>query len=192
MDPRWRWPLLVAERLRAGGAHVTAPMVVARTGWTTDELALGMEQAGVWPPSRHFDIVSLLIGVNDQYRGRGLAEFAAALEGLLGRAVELAGGTPARVLAVSIPDWGVTPFAEGRDRAAIAHELDDYNTHVRRRAAALGAQWGDVTTLSRSAHPLGAALAADSLHPAASAYEAWADVLAAPAARALRAEPPQD
>lgn len=182
-----RWPERVAARLTNAGTPVEVVRTVAVTGWTCDELLAGMEAAGVWPAHERFDLVSLLVGVNDQYRGRTPEQGAAAFAECLERALALAGGDAARVLWVSIPDWGVTPFAEGRDRAAIARAIDAWNAHEHARATARGCFTGDVTALSRSHGAEARFLAADGLHPGAAAYEAWAEALTPLAARALAA-----
>jgi len=109
-----RWPLQLAALLRKEGLALDEPQIVATTGWTTDELWAGIDRAA---PRGPFELVSLLIGVNDQYRRREASEYAAQFAVLLARAIAFAGGQADRVLVLSIPDWGVTPFARGRDRA---------------------------------------------------------------------------
>jgi len=187
LDPRDAWPERTAARLRGAGTPLGALRVFARTGWTTDELLAGMDDAGLWPPREAFSLVTLLIGVNDQYRGRDPLAFAGRFATCLDRAVTLAGGLAARVLAISIPDWGVTPFAEGRDRGAIARALDEYNALARSTAGARGAHWADVTARSRALREV----VADGLHPAASVHEAWSADLAPAARRALAGETPR-
>ena len=172
-----RWPDRLADRL-----GLVAPEVVAVTGWTTDELAAGIEAAR---PRGPYALVTLLIGVNDQYRGRDVAAFRPEAGALLDRAVAFAGGEAGRVVAVSIPDWGVTPFAEGRDRAEIARQIDAYNAAFRAEAEARSARWADVTPLSRTQ---GRLVVGDGLHPTAEAYAAWADRIE-PAARAALGRP---
>lgn len=180
-----RWP----ARLASAGLGTAEPEIVATTGWTTDELLAGMETAGVWPARERFALVTLLIGVNDQYRGRSFAE--GAYVRCVERAVALAGGEPARVLGLSIPDWGVTRFAAGRDRAAIAAAIDDWNARERAHLTALGAHWCDLTALSRRHGDDAHWLAADGLHPGAPAYIEWAHAAAAQARLALAGRPPE-
>jgi lysophospholipase L1-like esterase len=180
------WPALLAARLDATGTPVEPARLVATTGWTTDELLAGMESARVWPAREHFELVSLLIGVNDQYRGRAFDEFSRAYAKCLERAVALAGAHPARVLCLSIPDWGVTAFAEGRDLAAIARDIDRYNSFEQARVSSAGGHWCDITGLSRRHGADAAFLAADGLHPGPAAYAEWA-ATAVPAARAALA-----
>lgn len=183
--PAGRWPAQLAARLRAEGIGVADPRIVAKTGWTTGELAAAMDGAAL---TRPYALVTLLIGVNNQYRGLALPEYRRQFAALLQRAIALAGGRPQRVLAVSIPDWGVTRFArdEGRDAAAIGCAIDAFNAAARAEAIGAGAGWVDVTAISRSPGARGE-LAADGLHPSAVQYGRWVDVIAPAAARALAA-----
>jgi lysophospholipase L1-like esterase len=172
-----RWPAQLAAMLRAHGLDVADPEIVATTGWTTDELAAGIDAAA---PRGPYALVSLLIGVNNQYRGLAVDAYRAEFHGLLERAISFAGGDPRRVIVLSIPDWGVTRFADGRDRARIAREIDAFNAVNRDVARELGARWVDVTPASRRAP---AAVVADGLHPSGVQYREWA-TLALPQAQA--------
>ncbi|HEU4401631.1 MAG TPA: SGNH/GDSL hydrolase family protein, partial [Candidatus Polarisedimenticolia bacterium] len=183
VDVAERFPDRLAALLREQGVGLADPTIIARTGWTTDELQAGIDQAA---PAGRFDLVSLLIGVNNQYRGRDAQEYRAQFRALLLRAIDFAGGEPGRVLVLSIPDWGVTPYAEGRDRARIAAEIDRFNTINRQETAAAGAGYVDVTPVSRRAADDRSLIAADGLHPSGAQYLAWAR-LALPAARAALA-----
>ncbi|HTV84576.1 MAG TPA: SGNH/GDSL hydrolase family protein [Dyella sp.] len=177
-----RWPVQLAAALREQGVMIDDPHVVAVTGWTTDELSAGMDQAGLAPA---YDLATLLIGVNNQYRGRSALDYRGEFRGLLARAITLAGGRPGRVVAVSIPDWGVTPFgqASGRDLAQIAQELDAFNAIGRDEAVRAGAHFVDITGLSR-AHPEW--VAADGLHPSAAQYALWTAAIEPAVHAALR------
>jgi lysophospholipase L1-like esterase len=143
----------------------------ATTGWTTGEL---LDAIRADPPAGPYDLVTLLIGVNNQYRGQPIGQYRSELRELLQLAIGFAGGEPDRVLLISIPDWGVTPFAEGRDRAAIAAEIDACNEVALAEARAHGTRWADVTGDSRE-HP--GDLVADGLHPSAAAYRRWAGIV---------------
>jgi lysophospholipase L1-like esterase len=177
-----RWPAVLAQRLRQAGVDVGEPQIVAVTGWTTDELAQGMDAAALLPAH---DLVTLQIGVNNQYRGRSLDEYALQFDALLERAIALAGGRAGRVLVVSIPDWGVTRFAreQRRDPARIAGELDDFNACARDLAASRGVRFVDITPISRR-HP--DMVAADGLHPSAEQYALWVEAILPIAREALR------
>lgn len=180
--PGERWPDRLAARLRAGGLPVAPPQLIARTGWTTDELMAALDAA---TPAGPFDLVTLLVGVNDQYRGRPLADTRPGFVALLRRAVALAAGDPGRVLVLSVPDWSVTSFAASRDRAKIARELEALNAMEREEVLAAGARWLDVTAASRLAATDPALLVADGLHPSAVMYARWAEAAEAPASAAL-------
>lgn len=169
VEPEGRWPVQLAVLLRAEGFDLQPPEIIARTGWTTDELAAGIREAA---PQGPYAFVSLLIGVNNQYRGLPLEEYRREFRELLGEAIAFAGGEAARVVVLSIPDWGATPFAEGRDRAAIRREIDAFNEANRAETEACGAGYVDVTAASRTATP--GELADDWLHYGKEMYARWA------------------
>src|SRR5690606_35633592 len=154
------------------------PRIIATTGWTTDELAAALDELSGTDaaPRGPYDLVSLLIGVNDQYRDRDVEAYRAGFDALLQRAVGFAGGDPSRVLVLSIPDWGVMPFAEGRDRGQIAAAIDQFNRAAYHDAMAAGARWVDVTPISRRAATDPSLVAGDGLHPAGRMYAYWAEL----------------
>lgn len=169
--PQERWPAVLARHLRARGIELGEPRYVARTGWTTDELDAAIDAQTFAPP---YALVSLLIGVNNQYRGRDPGEYRAQFAALLARAVAFAGGDAGRVVVLSIPDWGVTPFATGRVRRNIARELDAFNALAREECARSGVAFVDITPISRD--PVhGQLLADDGLHPSGAQYALWAE-----------------
>jgi lysophospholipase L1-like esterase len=173
-----RWPVQLAALLRRKGIDLGEPQIIARTGWTTDELSDGMDRAR---PKGPFGLVSLLIGVNNQYRRRPLGEYRKQFVALLLRAIDLAGGEAGRVLVLSIPDWGVTPFAKGQDQAAIGSAIDEFNRANAEETLRLGARYVDVTPESRQVASDPALIARDGLHPSGKMYADWAQ-LALPAA----------
>ncbi|HEY2623102.1 MAG TPA: SGNH/GDSL hydrolase family protein [Dyella sp.] len=164
-----RWPVQLAARLRDEGIALDDPTIVATTGWTTDELAAAMDSTTFAPP---YDLVSLLIGVNNQYRGRSADEYRDEFQRMLERAIALAGDRARHVVVLSIPDWGVTPFARQSDRnvTRIGNELDVYNAIARDETQRRGAYWVDITGISRR-HP--DLLADDGLHPSEAQYTLW-------------------
>ncbi|HET6546680.1 MAG TPA: GDSL-type esterase/lipase family protein [Rhodanobacteraceae bacterium] len=184
VDADGRWPQQLVRRLAADGLAPDEPMIVARTGWATDELAQAMDQAVLRPP---YALVTLQIGVNNQYRGRNLDDFRDQFYGLLERAIDLAGDEPRRVVVISIPDWGVTRFAheQARDTARIAAEIDAFNATARAVTLAHRACWVDVTALSREAGADGAMLTGDGLHPSAAQYARWVQAIEPVAKAAL-------
>ncbi|MES2859111.1 MAG: SGNH/GDSL hydrolase family protein [Pseudomonadota bacterium] len=183
VEPDGRWPMQLAQALRAGGIYIEDPRIIATTGWTTDELCTAMdaeEPLGTW------DFVSLLIGVNDQYRGRNLDDYVGEFNRLLQRAIALAAGRANRVLVLSIPDWGVTPFARdsGRDLQQITDELEAYNAAARGLCVAHGVAFVDITHVSRERGGEAGMLADDGLHPSGAMYTEWTG-LALPAANLM-------
>jgi lysophospholipase L1-like esterase len=254
VDAAGRWPEQLASSLRNSGIDVGPVEIVAQTGWTTDELAGAMDRHAFDPP---YDLVTLLIGVNNQYRagqepkcdgqesecrkghgrpraapegqggpggaagqepkcdgqesecrkghgrpraapedqggprgaGRDLDNYRAEFRALLQRAIALAGGEPARVVVVSIPDWGVTPFAHasGRDAAQVAREIDLYNAANAEIATALRVRRADVTPASRDGGGRADMLVGDGLHPSAAMYRRWLAAIEPEARAALPA-----
>jgi len=170
------FPYQTVQLLRKSGIDIQAPEIIAKTGWTTDELQDAMAP---YHFREQYDFVSLLIGVNNQYRGRSADEYAIQFRSLLQKAIALAGGRKNRVVVLSIPDWGVTPFAEGRDRAAIAREIDIYNKVNREISAEAGVHYIDITPGTREASHRPELVAADGLHPSPIDYARWAAAVAA-------------
>ena len=189
VEPAGRWPMQLAAALRAEGIviddmAVASPRIIATTGWTTDELSAAIDAAE--PLGSDHALVSLLIGVNNQYRGRAVDEYAREFAILLERAIGFAGRRTDRVFVLAIPDWGVTPFAadSGRDTAAIARELDAYNAAAAKICAERGVVFVDIAPVSRARGAEPAMLADDGLHPSAAMYAEWAR-LALPAVRRM-------
>lgn len=177
VPPPERFPNQLAKALR-----IPEPDIVAKTGWTTDELEWAVRQANLKGP---FDLITLLIGVNDQFRGRTIEAYGEAFDVLLERAVGLAGGHAARVVVVSIPDWSVTPFAATRDRNKISAEIDRFNDVNREQAVRAGARYADVTPISRRAAEEPGLITADRLHPSGRMYAEWLSVILPEAEKAL-------
>lgn len=169
-----RWPVQLADRLSKSGIAIKQPEIVAKTGWTTDELKDGIRNSTL---ESHYDIVSLLIGVNNQYRGRSVSEFAMQFNSLLDTCLQYSGGQADRVFVVSIPDWGAMPFAEGRDREKIAAEIDHFNQVKQSESAKRGIHFIDITPISRQATRKSDYVAADLLHPSAAMYQAWVEII---------------
>jgi len=173
------YPSQAVQLLRAAGHSFAAPEIVARTGWTTDELEQAIAGTRLLP---QYDFVTLLIGVNNEYRGRDLDEFAREFDMLLRRAIGLAGERADHVFVLSIPDWGISPFAgshlpddKGRDQLAVSAEIDAFNAAAEEHALDKGVGFIDITTHSRSFAGQAEAFAADGLHPGGRQYEYWAE-----------------
>lgn len=170
-----RWPVQLVDTLRDHGISFDNPEIIAKTGWTTPELQEAIAEAELKPP---YDLVSLLIGVNDQYDGLNFKQYPGRFESLLRKAIELAGGRPGHVLVVSIPDYSVTPFAQKKDPGKIAGELNRYNAMNESIAARLGVYYVDITPGSRKAAEDRSLIAGDGLHPSGKMYERWVDRIA--------------
>ncbi len=173
VEPKERWPMQMVELLKAKGIELDEPKIVAKTGWTTDELQAELDRPIAL--NRTYDWVTLLIGVNNQYRGRDVEVYRKEFRQLLDFAIEKAGDNPSRVIVLSIPDWGVTPFAADRDVEKIAREIDRYNQVQREESLAKKAHFVDITDITRKAKedPDGL-LVSDKLHPSGAMYKLWA------------------
>jgi lysophospholipase L1-like esterase len=152
-----------------------APEIIAKTGWTTDELQTAINNHKFLPK---YDFVTLLIGVNNQYRGRPVENYKPEFESLLKQAIQFAGNDASHVFVLSIPDWGATPFAEGRDRKQIAKEIDEYNATNKAIAEKYKVTYIDITPGTREVANDPTLVAADGLHPSAKDYRRWAVKLA--------------
>ena len=165
-----RWPNQLADFLKAGGMP-TEVDIIARIGWTTKELWEGIQARQFDPP---YDLVSLLIGVNNQYRGYDINEYREQFVFLLKKAIGYAAGNPKHVIVLSIPDWGVTPFARGHNFEQIAKDIDAFNIVNQEETEKAGAFYIDITPLSREAAQDPSLIASDGLHPSGRMYSEWA------------------
>ena len=169
------FPNQATRLLRAMKLQVADPVIIATTGWTTDELAAAIRERNL---HETFSFVTLLIGVNNQYRGRSVENYREEFLGLLRQAITFAGGSAQHVFVLSIPDWGVTPFAEGRDRDLIARGIDEYNAACREITLANNCHHIDITDSTRLNGQKEEYLVADALHPSGKEYAIWAKRLA--------------
>lgn len=169
------FPMQVAHRLKAAGLPLAAPVVIAKTGWTTGELQEAIDKAAI---TDTYDMVTLLIGVNNQYRGYNIADYSKDFGALLEQAIGFAGQHTSRVLVLSIPDWGVTPYADGRDRSVIAQEIDAYNSVNQALTQKAGVNYINITPGTREAATDESLLAGDGLHPSGKEYARWAEKVA--------------
>jgi lysophospholipase L1-like esterase len=161
--------------LKNAGYDLKPAEILAKTGWTTDELQNNINNHSFTPP---YDIVTLLIGVNNQYRGRPVDTYKPEFENLLKQAIQYAGGKADHVIVLSIPDWGVTPFANGRDRTQIAREIDEYNAANKNISENYKVYYIDITPWTREAATDLSLLATDGLHPSSKEYKRWSEKLA--------------
>lgn len=169
-----RYPNQAATFLKSSGVNISQPKFIAKTGWTTDELVKGILEADI--KDNEYDLVTLLIGVNNQYRGRPVDNFETEFRDLLDDAIDFAGGNPNHVIVLSIPDWGITPFATDREteKEKVATEIDAYNSSKKQISSALGVHYIDITEEYRKTGSSSEMLVSDKLHPSALVYLAWA------------------
>lgn len=175
VPPPDNFPNKTLQLLKNAGYNFKPAEIVAKTGWTTDELQNNINNHSFTPP---YDIVTLLIGVNNQYRGRPVDEYKPQFENLLKQAIQFAGAKADHVIVLSIPDWGVTPFAAGRDRDQIAREIDAYNASNKATSETYHVHYIDITPWTREAAHDPTLVASDGLHPSAKEYSRWSEKLA--------------
>ncbi len=171
-----RFPHQLVDAMRDHGVAVATPEIIARTGWSTGEL-INAVAGGTSLES--YDLVILLVGVNDQFRGYAPAQYEQEFPKILATAIDLAGGDPANVVVLSIPDWGVTPFGAEYSPERIAAEIDTVNAINRRLSEAAGAAYVDITPISRRAAADSSLIAGDNLHPSGEMYRLWVEQLIA-------------
>jgi lysophospholipase L1-like esterase len=165
------FPNQTVALLRKEKIDIEDPSIIATTGWTTDELQDQLSRVRLRVP---FDFVTLLIGVNNQYRGRSTTEYATQFTELLEQAIAYAGGNASHVIVLSIPDWSVTPFAKSKDQKKIANEIDAFNAINEKISRQYKVHYINITTSTREATKDKTLVAKDGLHPSAKEYTKWA------------------
>jgi lysophospholipase L1-like esterase len=168
-----RWPVQLADELRKRKVTCSDPKIIATTGWRTDQLKAAIANANLKP---EYTLVSLLIGVNNQYQGKTVENYAPEFEELLKTAITLAGGDKSRVFVVSIPDYGYTPFGQSR-QPAITKGIDAYNAVNEQITHQLGVAYFNITGISRKGFDDPALVAGDGLHPSGKMYKEWVDLI---------------
>ncbi|GAB4025846.1 SGNH/GDSL hydrolase family protein [Spirosoma koreense] len=166
-----RWSVQLAGLLRRDGIDLAAPDLIARTGWTTSELQTAIQATG---NQETYSLVSLLIGVNNQYRGQSPEQYRTEFRDLLQTATRFAGGKASRVFVLSIPDWGASPYAAGRNSTIIAQEIDLFNAVAREECQKASIAFVDITLLTRSAAGDDSQFASDGLHYSGRQMRQWA------------------
>lgn len=178
-----RWGVQLADLLRQKGVRIGNPYTVARTGWTTAELSAAIDRAEI---AQKFDLVSLMIGVNNQYRGQSLETYRLEFRELLQVALRFSDNRPAHVMVLSIPDWGATPFGRNHNRERIASEIDAFNAVAKDEAAKAGVTFIDITPLTRTVAGDGALVAGDGLHYSGKMHLEWAKLALPEAQKVLK------
>jgi lysophospholipase L1-like esterase len=169
------FPYQVVQLMRRDGYLFHAPEIIAKTGWTTGELQSALSSTRLLPS---YDFVGLLIGVNNQYRGGSIDEYKQQFEFLLKKSIRLAANKSSRVIVLSIPDWGATPFAEGRDRKKISQEIDQFNAVNAALSNQHQTHYMNITVGSRVNGKDLSFMTADNLHPSEKEYARWATLIA--------------
>lgn len=171
------YPNLLTAKLRQRGIAVDDPVIIAVTGWTTQDLLQGIRSAQL--DKQHFDLLTLLIGVNNQYRGQSLSDYDTDFTELIKQSLGLVGDDAERIIVISIPDWGVTPYATtlARDKQQIASEIDQFNEKNKSLATQSGVRYLEITEEYRSLGHMNQYLAVDGLHPSEKVYDRWAEKL---------------
>jgi len=172
LEVKNRWPNQLTNRLEKSFNYSVNLKIIAKTGYTTRELLDEIDKKSL---TNNYDYVSILIGVNNQYRGLEIKNFEEELNILLDKSINFANGRRDKVFVLSIPDWGVTPFGKNRDRAMISKEIDNYNSVVYKVSANKGLKYYDITDISRKVQEVDDLLAPDGLHPSAKMYSMWVD-----------------
>ena len=178
-----RYPFQTVDLLSKAGYKMRSAEIIATSGWTTADLMDAVKEKSI---TQTYDLVSLLIGVNNQYQGRSLAEYRTQFTFLLKKSIKLSGNRPGRVFVLSIPDYSVTPFARNSDRSQIAREIDMFNRENKRIAALYKVNYLNVTPESRRAANDRSLIAYDDLHFSGKEYSIWASMLAPMITKALR------
>ncbi|WP_319482307.1 SGNH/GDSL hydrolase family protein [uncultured Draconibacterium sp.] len=167
-----RFPVQLVEKLKAEGFEMQPAKILARTGWTTDELAAAIDNENL---RESYNLVTLLIGVNNQYRGRSADEYRGEFRALLQTAIDFANNKAQNVIVISIPDYGVTPFGKSRNPEQIAKEIDEYNTINFQETQQANARYVEITAISREALNDATLVASDGLHPSGEMYRRWVE-----------------
>lgn len=171
VDPDERWPVQLAERLRSEGLEIQDPRIIATTGWTTQDLLRAMDAQ---LNNEKFDLVSVSIGVNNQYQGKSIAEYREDLYEIFKRAITHSEKGVDGVFAVSIPDYGVTPFG-AENAEEIGRELEEFNKVFREVATEFNIDFYNITPISKRAASEPELTAEDNLHPSGEMYRLWVD-----------------
>ncbi|WP_421986539.1 SGNH/GDSL hydrolase family protein [Roseivirga sp.] len=178
-----RWPVQLAKKLTEMGLNVKSPKIIAKTGWRTDDLKKAIIDD--FNLASSYDMVSLLIGVNNQYQDRPLADYESDFEKLLKTAIDLAGGNKDHVFVVSIPDYGKTPFGQEKEDI-IRKEIDIYNRIGKKISKRYKVKYFNITPISRKAKKRPELVANDQLHPSGIMYTEWVELMIEDVAKLIK------
>lgn len=173
VEPAMRWPVQLAERLREAGFAIEDPRIIATTGWTTQDLLKAMDNQ---LNNEKFDLVSVLIGVNNQYQGKSIEAYEEDLREIFERAIKHSENGAEGVFALSIPDYGATPFGASEEEE-IGRELDEFNRVFEEVANSYNIPFFNITPISRRAKEEPELIASDNLHPSGEMYRQWVELI---------------
>jgi lysophospholipase L1-like esterase len=169
-----RWPVQLVDQLNNSGFSMAQPEIIATTGWTTDELQTAINEEN---PSTNYKLVSLLIGVNNQYRGYPIKQYKIEFKKLLEQAISFADGKAERIFVVSIPNYGVTPFGMEKGEDRIRNELLIYDAIADSISSEFNIPFINITPISEKAKTDASYIASDQLHPSGKQYSEWVDLM---------------
>ena len=173
VDEHERWPIQLEAALRGHELHINYPYFVANKTWTIDQLSKRLEEEEF---DKHYDLITIQIGVNDEFKKKSLSQFTADIKALLTKVIALTGGKHGRVVFLSIPDWSATPYAKSHKSDAldaIAENINKFNQIIKKESIANGCHYVDITDLSKKAASDPTLTSADGLHPSGAMYKLW-------------------
>ena len=172
--PSGRWPQQLYDSLANRGYQTETLKIIAQTGWRTDNLMQAIENANL---TTDYNLVSLLIGVNNQFQGGSIETYEDEFEELLLTAIELAGGNKSNVFVLSIPDYGYTPFGEKRNSSVISEEIEEFNRVNKNITEYFGITYYNITPISQLGLSNPELVAGDGLHPSEKMYTEWVNLI---------------
>ena len=169
-----RWPVQFLDELKLYTTAIDTLQIIATSGWRVDQLKFGMDNSNLEPP---YGLVSLLIGVNNQYQGQNANDFRPEFIEMLEKSLKLVNNRKERFFVISIPDWGASPYGFGFDRAKVSKEINEFNSVVKEESEKRGLRYFDITAISRRALIDRTLIASDGLHPSGKMYKLWVDMM---------------
>ena len=167
-----RWPVQFLKELKTSTSAIDTLQIIAQTGWRVDQLKEAMNNSDLQPP---YGLVSLLIGVNNQFQGQDAVGFRPEFIEILEKSLKLVENRTERLFVISIPDWGSSPYGASLNREKISKEIDDFNTVLKEESEKRGIRYFNITTISRRALTDNSLIASDRLHPSGKMYKLWVD-----------------
>ena len=167
-----RWPVQFLNELKLYTSAIDTLQIIATSGWRVDQLKNGMNNSNLEPP---YGLISLLIGVNNQFQGQNANGFRPEFIEILEKSLKLVNNRKERFFVISIPDWGASPFGSGFDRTKVSKEIDEFNSVLKEESEKRGVRYFNITDISRRALTDRTLIASDGLHPSGKMYKLWVD-----------------